>query len=136
LFCARKAVGVAALEAGGRVAAYVLDGRVGILVKHSSERLPPWQFTFTDGSVVDLQLLERQAASVWLVLVCGTDGLLALDRFELSTLTGDGALGTLYVRVDRDRRTLYRVSGNAGQLGSGRSRGVAALVAAIGDDAG
>lgn len=132
---ARKAVSVAALEDGGRVAAYVLDGHVGVLIKHSSKRLPPWQFTFTNGSIGDLLLLEQRSASVWLVLVCGADGLLTLNRSELTVLTGDGSLGTPYVRVDRDRRTLYRVSGNAGLLGSGRSRGVAALVAAIDGDA-
>ena len=135
IVCVRGAVSIAALEASGRVAAYVLDGRVGVLVKHSSKRLPPWRFTFTKGSIADLLMLEHHSAGVWLVLVCGADGFLALDRSELTALTGDGSLGTPYVRVDRDRRTSYRVSGNAGPLGSSRSRGVAALVAAIGRDA-
>ena len=57
--------------------------------------------------------------------------MLALTRAELSLITRDGATGTAFVRVDRDKRSLYRVSGNAGALGAAKPRGLQLLLSAL-----
>ena len=44
----------------GRISAFVVNSRVGIFVKHSSKRMPPWRFTFTLEQVSDLLDLEAK----------------------------------------------------------------------------
>ena len=44
----------------GRIGAFVLNSRVGVLMKHSTKRMSPWRFTFTLEQVADLLDLEAK----------------------------------------------------------------------------
>ncbi len=55
---AHAAVRVTPFERDGRVNAYVLNDSIGLFIKHSSKRLPPWSFTFHLEQVADLLDLE------------------------------------------------------------------------------
>jgi hypothetical protein len=118
-------------DEAGRVSSYSLNGRVAILIKHSSKRLPPWQFTFMADQLAELEQLRAEAETVWLVLVCGSDGIVALADREFSEVVGPLTSATPFIRIDRGRRTMYHVFGNAGRLSAAKSNGVGQIVRSI-----
>ena len=111
----------------GRIDSYRLNGTTAIHIKHSTKRLPPWQFTFTNEEIVELNNL-RITNSIWLILVCGIDGVLSLSASELNEVVGTSPNRTPFIRVDRERRSMYRVFGNAGRLGSAKANGVGPII--------
>jgi hypothetical protein len=115
-------------DEGGRVDTYVLNQHTGLWIKHSAKRLPPWQFTFTRENLSELDNLISAHPSSWLALVCGIDGIVALSVTEFRTLTDVTGRAARFIRVDRDRKTRYRVFGNAGRLQSAKARGIAAVI--------
>jgi hypothetical protein len=112
----------------GRVNSFCLNGQTGLHIKHSAKRLAPWQFTFNDDARAEIEGLIDTHASFWLALVCGLDGVLVLTADEFRVLTLVDGEATRFIRVDRDRNTMYRVFGNAGKLQAAKPRGVAAAV--------
>jgi hypothetical protein len=114
----------------GRVNSYRLNGSVGLHIKHSAKRLPPWQFTFNEENLAEIARLEAESDALWLALVCHLNGIVALSAAELRMIYPHDCDTTCFVRVDRDRRTMYRVFGTAGRLPSAKPRGVDAILAA------
>lgn len=126
-----KAAGPLHIEAcgvAGRVNSFTLNGYTGLHIKHSAKRLAPWQFTFNSDALSEIDTLVERHPSCWLALVCGLDGVVALTADEFSVLTTAKGEVARYIRVDRDRNTMYRVFGNAGRLGTAKARGVSAIV--------
>lgn len=117
------------LDDAGRVNSFLLDGRVAVHIKHSSKRLAPWLFTFSDDNHDEIERLPSGGRSLWLALVCGIDGVLVLSHTEYRSLTDNPGQASRFIRVDRDRHTQYRVFGNSGLLRSAKPRGVTAIVA-------
>lgn len=115
-------------DQAGRVDTYVLNQHTGLWIKHSAKRLPPWQFTFTGENLSELNRLIASHPFTWLALVCGMDGIVALSVAEFRTLTDVTNRAARFIRVDRDRKTMYRVFGNAGKLPSAKARGIAAVI--------
>lgn len=74
----------------GRLSSYILDGRTGLQIKHSTNRLHPWQFTFTKANLVELLALQQSYKSVFVVLVCHTDGMVALTLEEVTEILAAG----------------------------------------------
>jgi hypothetical protein len=107
----------------------MIDDRVAVHIKHSSKRIPSWLFTFNDDNVVELERLSKPGVSVWLVLVCGTDGLIAVSFNEFRAINPVWAKATSFVRVDRNRRTMYRVFGTNGKLPAAKPRGISSVIA-------
>jgi hypothetical protein len=112
----------------GRVNSFCLNGHTGLHIKHCSKRLPPWQFTFLDEHLEEIAMLERKCDNLWLALACGMDGIVSLSADEFRKITGASEDTTRFVRVDRDRRTMYRVFGNAGKLASAKARGISPVI--------
>lgn len=112
----------------GRVNSFCVNRRVGLHIKHSAKRLAPWAFTFNEYSVREISQLIKQHKRFWLALVCGYDGIVCLSADEFLALTESETGATAFVRVDRDRNTMYRVFGNAGKLNQAKPRGVAAIL--------
>jgi hypothetical protein len=105
-----------------------LNGRIGLHIKHCSKRLAPWGFTFTDENDAEVEWLRSQTDSLWIALVCGTDGIVALSYAEYQMVTDCAPDITKFIRVDRDRRTQYRVFGNGGRLANAKRRGIASII--------
>jgi hypothetical protein len=97
-------------------------------IKHSTKRLPPWLFTFAGDEIRELVQLRTSADSLWLILVCGTDGVLSISDSEFSEAVGLSPDSTPFIRVDRDRRSMYRVFGNAGKLRVAKGNGVSPII--------
>jgi hypothetical protein len=113
----------------GRVNSYMIDDHVAVHIKHSSKRIPPWSFTFTEDNVDELERLCRSCAALWLLLVCGQDGVLAISLDEFRAINPIWAKATSFIRVDRDKRTMYRVFGTNGKLPAAKARGVSPVIA-------
>lgn len=122
---------VSCCDVSGRVNCFSLEGNVGLHIKHSTSRLPPWQFTFDAPQVLELESIAGSHQSLWLALVCGDDGFLAVSFDEFQAINPPHFETTKFVRVDKSRNTMYRVFGTAGELGRRKPRGAASVVAAV-----
>ena len=116
-------------DESGRVNNYIINGRIGIHIKHSAKRLTPWQYSFSVAHLQEILELRRETESVWLVFVCGPDGVVAITLNEFSSITESRPGGVVPIRVDRGRNKMYRVMGNAGALPFTKARGVVPIVA-------
>ncbi|HLH88258.1 MAG TPA: hypothetical protein VKX28_07350 [Xanthobacteraceae bacterium] len=101
----------------GRINAFVINGKVGVFIKHSAKRMSPWRFTFTLEQVSDLLDLEAVCFDSFVVFVCGDDGLVTLDVGSLHQIVSFDESEHAWVRVDRKPRAQYDVSGNRAELG-------------------
>lgn len=127
-YSGRLTVGIA--DISGRKDAFYLN-EAGFQIKHSSKRLPPWQFTYLPENVTELVELGATCEPVWVFLVCGVDGVVGLSLEELRSIIKPGAGGAAWVRVSRGRNAMYRVFGSAGELPRAKPRGVQAFISAV-----
>jgi hypothetical protein len=111
----------------GRVNTYIVNERLGVHIKHSACRLAPWQFTYGEDTLAEIHRLRERSKSVWLIHVCGHDGLVALTYDEFITINSLDADRTRFVRIDRGRNTMYRVNGTDGKLPRPKRRGLNAI---------
>jgi hypothetical protein len=125
---ARRPVTIQTCEEVGRIDSYRLNMTTAVHIKHSAKRLPPWLFTFTGDEIRELVEVRVNSDSVWLILVCGTDGMLSLSGSDFDEVIGISPDSTPFIRVDRDRRSMYRVFGNAGKLSAAKGNGVSPII--------
>lgn len=93
--------------------AYLVDGEHLLLVKYSTKRMSPWPFVFTGDQVAEIHDLDLERHDLWLVLVCGMDGIATLRWGEAEDcLVGYNADGGFSLHVARRRGSSYRVSGS------------------------
>jgi hypothetical protein len=116
------------LSEDGRLTSYVLDGFVGLHIKHSAKKLHPWQFTFTSANAQELGLLQMSFSRCFVVLVCHTDGMVCLTVEELLSLLAFGQADQASVRVSRHRNEQYAVSSGAAELERRKPDGVGPIV--------
>jgi hypothetical protein len=100
----------------GRVNAFVVNGRVGVFIKHSAKRMPPWRFTFNIDQASDLLNLETRLIHSFAVFVCGDDGLVTLSMASLHDIVSFQDSEHAWVRIERKPRSQYSVSGNRAEL--------------------
>jgi hypothetical protein len=108
----------------GRINAFVVNGRLGVYVKHSSKRMSPWRFSFNIEQAADLLDLEHKFPDSFVVFVCGTDGLVTLSFVDLHTIVSFQESVNAWVSISRPPRTQYEVAGNRGELKHKISRGI------------
>lgn len=94
-------------------AAYVLGEHVVIYMKYSTNRLSPWVFSFRPEHQDEIAALEDEFDRVFVVLICGSDGVVCLSDKEHQHVIGRGSTGASEsVRVARGPRQKYAVSGS------------------------
>ncbi|MFG1241873.1 hypothetical protein [Xanthobacter versatilis] len=119
------------LREDGRLSSYILDKRVGIHVKHSASRLHPWQFTFTQANILQISMLKERCATVFIVLVCHSDGMVAITFEEINQMLETGRSDQAWVRVDRQKNKCYSVTGGLAELGGKRPQGLIQIIHAL-----
>jgi hypothetical protein len=112
---ANPSVSIKPFKRRGRVNAFVLNGRIGIFIKHSSKRLSPWQFTFKREHKAEVRRLQKKFPQSYLVLVCGMDGLVTVDAETLQNLIDAKSRAQAWVRIDRKPRCPYYVTGSCSE---------------------
>ena len=132
IVCGRpRFISIRLADSRGRLNSYVLNENVGLHIKHSSGRLPPWQFVFAKDTLDEIESLKSESCSIWLSLVCCEDGVVFLPEADLVSVNSAKA-ESAYLRVDRDKRAMYRITGSSGRLGKAVKRGALPLVQALG----
>ncbi len=111
---ARLPVSIKSFCDGGRLSSYSVNGTIGLQIKHSSKRLHPWLFTLKRQHLDELRSLRAASGSVYLVLVCHTDGIVCLTFDEVMGLISVGGSEQAWVRADRQRRQWYTITGTSG----------------------
>jgi hypothetical protein len=95
----------------------VIDENIGIFIKHSSKRMTPWRFTFLGGHISEIQSLLATLDQVFLLLICGRDGVVCLDSSEWhEVILLDGTSG--WISATRHRNEMYSIKGSKGDLRS------------------
>ncbi len=103
---------VKAEDAHGVVNSFVLNGKVGLYIKHSAQRLSPWIFSFTEDHIAELNLLSEYTEQSFVCLVCGYNGFLTLDMEEVQQLMDTkGSDRSLSIHVKRRKHHMYAVGG-------------------------
>jgi hypothetical protein len=115
----------------GRLCSYILDGRAGLQIKHSTNRLRPWQFTFTKPNLVQLLALQQSYSAVFVALVCRADGLVVLTFEEVTKVLATGESELAWIRVDRKKNEWYSVNGGAAAFSCKRPQGVQKIIQAL-----
>lgn len=92
---------------------YVVNSSVFVFLKYSTKARSPWGFGLTNDELPRLISLASQYNRVVLGLICGGDGVCAVDWKQLISLLGDKP-GWISVRRNFNER--YGVSGPAGGL--------------------
>lgn len=124
---AGRALAIGAADENGRLDSYRVE-HGAIHVKHSSKRLSPWQFTYMPDNIAEIKRLQDQYNPVWVVLVCGLDGVVGLTAPELLSIMPSDQTPVTSIRVRRSKNGMYRISGSSGELPRAKSRGVAGFV--------
>src|SRR4051812_46590420 len=112
----------------GRINAFVMNGRVGLYIKHSSKRMSPWRFTFTIEQAADLLDLEAKFSDSYVVFVCETDGLVTLPCSQLHDIVDFHQTNNAWVSVSRPPRAQYAIAGNKDELDRKVARGVGVIL--------
>jgi hypothetical protein len=102
-------------EEGGRLLNYVINDQIGLQVKYATQRLRPWPFTFSSSHIASLTTLASICKASFVVLVCHTDGMAAVDATDvLASLEHGSEQG--WLRVERKKHEMYRVHGPGGEF--------------------
>lgn len=111
-----RAVAIDELHEQGRLTSYKIDGRLGLHIKHSTQRLHPWSFTFSAQNVRELRELRTEFSKVFVVLVCCSDGMVCLQLDDFLAVLSVGEANQAWIKIDRTRGKWYDVgSERAGQ---------------------
>jgi hypothetical protein len=79
----------------------------------------------------ELEELRQVYRPVWVILVCGIDGVVGLSLTELESIVEVGGGGAAWVRVSRGRNSMYRVGGTLGDLPQAKPRGLEPFLAEV-----
>lgn len=97
-------------------ASYVLNGNIGIYVKHSAKRLSPWRFSFQKEHQDEILRMKNELGSIFVLLVCGKDGIVTLSFDELKTILNDSHEETEWISAARQLNQEYTIKGSDGSL--------------------
>lgn len=110
---------IKAYDPHGIVNCFLVNGSVGLYIKHSSKRMTPWIFSFTEDNLTELQILQEGAELTFICLVCGQDGFLTISMVELECLSDKKQSdNSLNIHVKRRKGHMYTVGGRDRLKGS------------------
>ncbi len=95
---------------------YVLNSSIGLYIKYSTKRLAPWQFSFAKEHQDEILEIRNIYQDVFILLVCGTDGIVSLNFSELKILLDEHHKEIETIAVSRPQGKMYKVVGTDGKL--------------------
>jgi hypothetical protein len=96
---------------------YLLDEKIGLYIKYSSKRIPPWSFTFDNEHVSEVKEMFSLLGNIFIALVCNVDGICCLDWQEFNTIISiDSKIHPKWIRTIRKKNEKYSVYGIDGNL--------------------
>lgn len=97
-------------------ASYVLNDNIGIYIKHSTKRMTPWRFSFQRIHQDEIQQMKGRLGNVFILLVCGEDGVVTLSFEELKTILNETHDETEWISASRMPNKEYTIKGSDGAL--------------------
>ena len=97
-------------------ASYILNKSTGIFIKHSVKRMPPWRFSFAKEHQDEILEMKNRLGEVFLLLVCGEDGIVTLSFMELKKILNETHEPVEWISATRNRNTEYAIKGSDGYL--------------------
>ncbi|MBX9892357.1 MAG: hypothetical protein K2Y12_08560 [Chitinophagaceae bacterium] len=97
-------------------ASYVINNDIGLYIKHSTKRLSPWRFSFMKQHQLELEDMKRNLSKVFLVLVCGHDGIVTLSYNEVKQVLDDNHGEVEWISASRTKNLEYTINGSDGGL--------------------
>ena len=98
-------------------ASYVVNKNIGLFIKHSAKRMSPWRFSFSTEHQNEILEMKNKLGEVFLLLVCGEDGIVSLSFDELKSILNETHDPVEWISVARNKNTHYTVKGSDGSLG-------------------
>ncbi len=95
-------------------ASYIVDEAIGLYIKHSSKRMSPWHFYFTSGHQKEILQMKSKFSKIFLILVCGDDGVVTLKYEEIKDVFNKGK--EEWISAKRSPRKEYSIKARAGIL--------------------
>lgn len=129
LICEANGAVIVPFDFSGRTDSFRIGDDCAFHIKHSTARLPPWNFTVTSDNLREIIEIRRRVKHVFFVLVCGEDGVVTLPMSEFVQISETRPGGAVPLRVARNRNQMYSVNGNLGALAHKIARGVSEIVA-------
>ncbi|ASE60504.1 MULTISPECIES: hypothetical protein [Weeksellaceae] len=97
-------------------ASYVINDNIGIYIKHSTKRMSPWRFSFQKIHQDEILQMQQQLRNIFVLLVCGKDGVVTLSFKELKTILNNMHSETEWISASRTRNKEYSIKGSDGSL--------------------
>jgi|SRR5690606_2442551 len=97
-------------------ASYVINDNIGIYIKHSTKRMSPWRFSFQKIHQDEILQMQEQLRNIFVLLVCGEDGVVNLSFEELKTILNDIHSETEWISASRTKNKEYSIKGSDGTL--------------------
>ena len=98
-------------------ASYVVNKNIGLFIKHSAKRMSPWRFSFAKEHQDEILEMKNKLGEVFLLLVCGEDGIVSLSFGEVKNLLNATHDPVEWISVARNKNSHYTVKGSDGFLG-------------------
>lgn len=95
---------------------YVINDDFGVYIKYSTKRLSPWRFSFSDEHQNEIADMNQRLSAVYVLLVCHTDGVVALSFDEFRALLDERHEAVEWVSASRGRGQMYLLKGSDGTL--------------------
>lgn len=109
------AVSIRTYPTGGN-ASYILNENVGIYIKHSAKRMSPWRFSFLKKHQDEIATMKIHLREVFLVLVCGKDGVVSLCYSDLKKILNEVHDDIEWISAARNPKKEYTIKGSDGVL--------------------
>jgi hypothetical protein len=87
---------------------YIVNDNISVILKYSTKSRSPWLFSFSAYEMERIEHCRASFSKVIIALVCGGDGICAIELSELRSIGLDRS-GTISVR--RNYRRHYGVGG-------------------------
>jgi hypothetical protein len=98
-----------------RLLNYSLNKRIGLQIEYATQRMTPWQFTYSISHINSLKELAEEFAHSFLVLVCESGGMICLPAKEILPCLLDCVGEQSWLRADRHKRKWYSLFSPAGE---------------------
>ena len=101
----------------GNNSSYIVGGQIGIYIKYSAKRMPPWTFSFSKIHVDEIKNMENELERTFIALICDRNGICCLDYTEFGTILSiENRSFPKWVKASRLKGEKYSVSGSDGKL--------------------
>lgn len=101
---------------------YLLNGKAPLYIKFSRSRKGPWSFNFRRDHQIQYRQLVETYGDCITALVCGKDGIVALNDAQIRQILDDRLGDQESVSVRRKLNHMYSVNGSNGELSQKISR--------------